>query len=88
MPTSKYFEYDYQRNHNYQWALSMAKQGHHLVCSRFTNGERLVYTTKPSIRTYDEEGMTLTERPVTHEDKMCNTWAMWQYQNDENPEDL
>ena len=22
--------------------------------------------------------MTLTERPITHAERMCNTWAMWQ----------
>ena len=75
---SKYFEPDYKHNHNFQWALSMAKQGYHLVCDRFADGERLVYTTKPSVRTYDENGITQTERPINHDDKTCNTWAMWQ----------
>lgn len=55
----------------------MAKQGHHLVCKEFEKGERLVFTTKPSIRTFDAVGMTLTERPITHADKLCNTWAIW-----------
>lgn len=75
---AKYFEPDYKHNHNFQWALSMAKYGYHLVCDQLEPGERLVYTTKPSIRKYDANGMTLTERPITHADKMCHTWAMWQ----------
>ena len=72
-----YFEEDYRNNHNFQWALSMAKQGCHCVCSQLKPGERLVYTTKASVRTYDDYGITQTERPVPHEAKMCYTWALW-----------
>lgn len=49
---AKFYEEDFKPNHNYQWALSMAKQGCHCVCSQLKPGERLVYTTKASIRTY------------------------------------
>ena len=73
-----YFEEDYRNNHNFQWALSMAKQGCHCGCSQLKPGERLVYTTKASVRTYDDYGITQTERPVPQEAKKCYTWALWQ----------